>query len=413
MNTINISEGVNLHLIETDKFKTTTICLLIRRPLSRKEVTYNALLPPILRRGSKKYNTISKLNSHLEDMYGAVFDTQIVKIGEEQIIQFYVEILNKDIDKNLLDKSLKFLQEIIFSPLIENNGFKEDIINIEKENLKNNINGRVNNKAEYLKQKCIEITCKNEPFSIYGDGYIEDFDNITAENLYSHYNDILKTSPIEFIVIGKEEVKAAETIKELFNFERNNVIKIPKAEIIYKPKEIIEENEDRGLTQGKICISLRTGVNPVGQEFYNLLLMNEILGASSSSKLFINIREKESLCYNISSFIYRFKGIVMIQSGVDKENFNKTITLIEKEIKNMASGDISEEEISNAKKSLINNLNTIADYATATVNFYVSQYMLADKGNIEDAIEKVKNVSINDIQKCAEKMYIDTICTMS
>lgn len=413
LNSINIAEGVKLHLIETDKFKTTTICLLIRRPLLREEVTYNALIPNILRRASQNYNSISKLNSVLEDMYGAVFDSQIIKMGEEQIIQLYLEILNKDVDKELLEKGLEFIKEIIFNPLIEDNGFNQDILNIEKQNLKNRINGRINNKAEYLKLKCIEKACKDEPFSLYGDGYIEDIDEITPKALYKHYTNILKTSPIEFVVIGKEEIEAGEKIKNLFNFERENVIKIERAKVNYSPKEITKEEINEDITQGKLCMALRIGVKPVGQEFYNLLMMNEILGASAGSKLFLNIREKESLCYNISSFIYRFKGIIMIQSGVDAENFEKTLNLIDEQIKSMVEGDISKDEIENAKKALVNNLNSIKDYPTAVINFYVSQYILEDDETIETSIEKVKKVTKEDIQNCAKKIYTDTVYLMS
>ena len=285
MNTINIAESINLHLIQTEKFKTTTICLLIRRPLLREEVTYNALIANILRKGSKKYNSLSKLNSVLENMYGAIFDIQIVKMGEEQIIQFYLEILNKDVDEELLEQGLEFLRGIIFNPLLEEDGFKVDVFNLEKENLKNKINGRINNKVEYLKLKCIEKTCENEPFSLYGDGYIEDLENITAKNLYNHYKNILRTSPIEFLVMGKEDEEIGGKIKQLFSFGREGVIQIEKAEIVYAPKEVTRQEEKQDVTQGKICISLRTGVSPVGKEFYSLIMMNEILGASASSKL--------------------------------------------------------------------------------------------------------------------------------
>lgn len=413
MNVINIAESINLHLIQTEKFKTTTICLLIRRPLLREEVTYNALIANILRKGSKKHNSLSKLNSVLENMYGAVFDTQIIKMGEEQIVQFYLEILNKDIDPDLLEQSLEFLRGVVFNPLLEGDGFKEDIVNIEKENLKNRINGRINNKVDYLKLKCIEKACEGEPFSLYGDGYIKDLDHITAKNLYNHYKNILRTSPIEFVVIGKEDMEVGEKIKQLFSFSREGVIQIDKAEIVYAPKEATREEEKQEVTQGKLCMALRAGASPVGKEFYSLLMMNEILGATANSKLFVNVREKESLCYSIGSFIYRFKGIVIIQAGVDVENFDKVLELVDKEIKNISNGDITDKEVDNAKKSITKNLEAMKDYATSTINFYISQYILDDKDDIENAIENVKSITKEDIQNSAKKMYVDTVYLMS
>jgi len=410
---INIAESVNLHLIQTEKFKTTTICILIRRPLLREEVTYNALITNVIRKGSKRHNSLSKLNAVLENMYGAIFDTQVVKMGEEQIIQLYIEILNKDIDEGLLDQALEFLRGIIFNPLLEGEGFKEEVVKIEKENLKNKINGRINNKVEYVKSKCIEKACAGEAFSLYGDGYIEDLEQITAKNLYNHFKNILKTSPIEFLVMGNEGEEVSEKIKELFSFGREGVIQINKAKIVYDPKKVKEVTEKQHVNQGKLCMALRTGIDPTGQDFYSLLLLNEVLGATASSKLFMNVRERESLCYSISSFIYRFKGILMIQAGVDSQNFDKTLELINKEIENMANGDITEKEIGNAKKSITKNLESMKDYAASTINFYISQYMLNDEDDIESAVERVKKVTKEDIQNCAKKIYTDTIYLMS
>ena len=413
MKIINIAESVNLHLIQTEKFKTTTICILIRRPLLREEVTYNALITNVIRKGSKRHNSLSKLNAVLENMYGAIFDTQVVKMGEEQIIQLYIEILNKDIDEGLLDQALEFLRGIIFNPLLEGEGFKEEVVKIEKENLKNKINGRINNKVEYVKSKCIEKACAGEAFSLYGDGYIEDLEQITAKNLYNHFKNILKTSPIEFLVMGNEGEEVSEKIKELFSFGREGVIQINKAKIVYDPKKVKEVTEKQHVNQGKLCMALRTGIDPTGQDFYSLLLLNEVLGATASSKLFMNVRERESLCYSISSFIYRFKGILMIQAGVDSQNFDKTLELINKEIENMANGDITEKEIGNAKKSITKNLESMKDYAASTINFYISQYMLNDEDDIESAVERVKKVTKEDIQNCAKKIYTDTIYLMS
>ncbi len=415
MKTIKIDNGLNLQLIETEKFKTTTICMLIRRPLDKKEVTFNSLLPNILSRASKKYDCISKINAKLENMYGTIFNAQIVKMGEEQIIQFYLDILD-DIDPNILEENFEFLHEIVLNPLEENGSFNEQFLKLEKENLKNRIESRINNKSDYLKLKCVEKMCENEPFSIYGDGYIDDFDKINGKNLYDHYQEILKTSCIEFVVIGKQkEDELIKNIKKYFSIKDRKeitIIKLPEIISSKKEKPTIEK-EELDIVQGKICMGIRTNIKNTGMEFYNFVIMNEILGGGTNSKLFRNVREKESLCYNIFSFIYRFKSIVMIQCGVDKENFEKTIKLIGNEINNLSNGDVSQDELKNAKIGLLKNFESMKDYPSSIVNFYITQYMLGDKDNIFDVMEKIKKVTKDDVCNCAKKLKIDTIYLLS
>ncbi len=410
METIQLSQGINIHLIPTEKFKTTTISVLIRRPLNREEVTINALIPNILQRGSAKYDTMSKISSKIENMYGSIFETQIIKKGEQQIIQFYMEFV-KEKNKDSLFESLEFIKEIMLNPLVIDNGFEKEYVESEKNNLKIGIEGRINNKAEYAKLRCIEEMCKDEPFGIYGDGFAEDIDKITPQSSYEHYINILKTSPIDFIVIGNEDAKKFyNDVRQLFQFERSESIEINLPELNYNPKENADKiSEEIQITQGKICIGLRTGVEPTSEDFYKLLLMNEVLGGGANSKLFSVIREQESLCYYVNSFIFRFKSIILIQSGVETENFEKVICLVGEQIEKIKKSEIEDDELENARKSLIKKFEGIKDYPSATMDFYISQFMFKDNDNIEDVINKIKSVSKEDIPKMAEKLYWDTI----
>ena len=406
LQTINISNGINLHLIKAPKFKTNTIALLIRRPLSRDESTYNALLPGILRNSSNQYDTLPKLNSALENMYGAVYDAQILKIGEEQILQFYIETPN--IDDNLLFTALDFLKETLTNPLVEDEGFKNTTR--QKEILQDKIKSRINDTGSYLKLKCIEITCKDEPFGIYADGYAEDLEAITPQKLYAHYKQLLATSPIELIIIGHIPNNIEEKIKHhTKDFSREAIINIPKTKQVYiteKPPTV--HNENLNVSQGKICISIRVD----STNYYTLLLLNEILGGGPNSKLFINLRDKANLCYSVSSMSFRLKAMIMVQLGVDKNNFDKSIILIQKQMEQIAIGNVLDEEIDKAKNALTGNFRVMQDNKGQIINFYIQNFLAGNKDSTDEAIKAIENVTKEEIIQLGKSMYIDTICTL-
>ncbi len=410
MKLFKIGQAVNIHSIHTEKFKTTIVAVLIRNNLNREDVTFNALLSSVLKNGSKKYPNIREINKKTEELYGAIFDSVILKKGEEQIIQFYFEFLGGEKNENLLEESLQFLNEILMNPLVDENGFNEAIFNREKENLKQLIENRINDKREYAKQRCLEEMCKEEAFSIYGDGYIEDLEKINPKNLQEHYNKILKTAPIEIVLIGDVDESTIENkINTIFKFQRENVKEIKNTEVKYNKKEIsyFEENDD--IAQGKLCMGMRSDIDPASEQFFALLLANEIFGGGTNAKLFVNVREKESLCYYINSFIYRFKGIMFLQSGVDASNFDKAVELISKQLSDITNGDISKEELENAKKSLVKKYESIVDYPTSLMDFYIGQYIINDKNEVEDIIKIISNTTKEQVMESAKSLYIDAV----
>ncbi len=199
---------INLHLIRTNKFKTITITLLMRRPIQRDEVTKNALISYILKKGCSKYQNLSELNLAVEELYGSVFDVNVIKKGEEQILQFLIEFVSVN---DLFGPCLEFMKEVAFSPLTElklNHShpnpecFKEEFFETEKENLRKTIEARINSKGEYVKSRCLEEMYKDEPFGLLSDGYAEDLDGIENGALFEHYKKLLYEAQLEYIVVG-------------------------------------------------------------------------------------------------------------------------------------------------------------------------------------------------------------------
>lgn len=407
----------NTIVIPTNKFSTNILCILIRRNLSREEVTATALLPQVLSRGSVRYPTVQDIRLAAESMQGSIFDAQIVKKGEQQILQFFIEFpANPTGDMAFKSQVLDFLQDIILNPLTEskksektaNESFSFTYVRGEKDNLRNRIQGRINNKSEYTNLKCLEAMCKNEPFGLYGDGYEEDLSTIDPKNLLSHYHDIRANSPVDFIALGTwDENWLKEEISKRFNIFSDNAV-IPKASLSQARANRQTIHLDHGISQGNLCIGLRCEIEPSGKDAINLLLANEILGVGPGAKLFTSIREKESLCYSIYSNLYRFKSLMCISAGTEPDKLEQVLALAEKEIESLQKGEISDSELHNAKQSLSKRWLALLDNP-ACVDFYTTQYLLNDSRTIEQMLNDIEASDKTDIINAASQLKIDTV----
>ena len=297
-----IKEGIDLHTIETNKFKTNLLSVFITTPLLKETVTKQALISSVLRRGTKTLQTTEQISIKLEEMYGASFDCGIEKIGGNHILKFYIETINDEFlpqNDNILQKGIETILEIVFNPLIENEQFKEEYVKQEKENLKQIIEGKKDNKGKYALDRCIEEMYKDKPYGLYKFGYTKDLEKITSKELYEYYKKMIQESKIDIFVSGKIEkeqtikiIEQNENIKNL-NKRQNNKTKEKPAQKLQTPQEIQEQMD---ITQGKLVIGLNIE-NEESESKYIALVYNTILGGGANSKLFQNVREKASLAY--------------------------------------------------------------------------------------------------------------------
>lgn len=413
--TKNIKDGVKLHIISNNKFKTNLLAIFLTTPITREYVTYDAVLSSVLRRGSKNMPTQEEISKELENMYGAGFDCGLDKTGDNHILKFYLETINDSFipqkDENMLKKGAEKLLEIVFNPLVENGKFKEEYVNQEKETIKQLIEGKVDNKARYALDRCIEEMYKNEPYGLYKFGYIEDLNEINASNLYEYYNKLKSECKIDIFVSGEcsEDIEAIisqnENIKKLeprkANFINNEVHK----------KEIKEENvitESLEVTQGKLILGLDVDIND-DELKYDTLVYNAILGGTASSKLFQNVREKASLAYTASSSYLRHKNNIFINCGIEIKNYEKALEIIREQLQDMKDGKFTEEDIENAKKNIISTIKNIKDEQDTEIVYFFGQELTDKKVPLDEYIEKIDKVSKEDVVKIANSVYINTI----
>ena len=413
---INLGDNINLTLIPVKKFKSNLVSIYIQRLLDRDETTKNALLPTLITSGSEKYPSAREISNKLDDLYGSSMFGDVGKRGERQVISFKIINTNeKYLDEDIFKDVIAFFNEIINKPLLIDGGFDEKYVNIEKENLKTRIQARINDKGRYALERLFEEMCSDERYSISEYGYEEDLDKISPQDLYDHYKEILRTSPIDIVVEGDfDEEEVVATIKKNFTFERGNIIEIPRAEYQKEVKEVKEIKEKMDITQGKLVMGYRTNIdyNDV-DKYYPLVVGCNVLGGGPHSKMFINIREKESLCYYIYASVEKYKGILFASAGIEAQNYEKTLDLVKQQLESLKAGDISEEEIENSKIGLINSMKSIGDSIGGMSDFYFSQSMGKTNQTVEQIIDNVAKVSVEDIVNIAGDITLDTIYFLS
>lgn len=412
---IEIKKGIKLHTIKTEKFKTNLIAIMLTTKLNRENVTKNALIPAVLRRGTKNLTTQEEINKKLEEMYGASLDCGLDKTGDNQVLKFYIETVNDEFlpqeAENMLKTSLEKIFEFVFNPYLENGCFKKEYVEQEKENIKQIIDGKIDNKARYSLDRCIEEMYKDQPYGLYKYGYVEDMKDINEKNLYEYYKQLINECKIDIFVSGIIDEKTENIIKN-----NENIIKLKDREPQYNEPEIIakkseKENdvqESMDVTQGKLIIGMDLDINDDNLRF-DVMIYNSIFGGSANSKLFQNVREKASLAYTASSSYYRFKNNIFINCGIEIKNYEKALEIIKQQIEDMKKGDFTDEEVENAKKGIIASIKTIDDEQDTEITDFFSQELSKSKCNIEQYKDRISEVTKEKVVDVANKVSVNTV----
>ncbi len=305
---------MRIHVLPTKRFKTFAISLYAGIPLAEDTVTATALTPFVLRRGTQSYPETRQFREQLEQMYGAGFGFDVYKRGNYQMVQFRMDTINDSFVKNegsLLEASFAFLGEVVTRPTLEDGRFRSSYVQAEKENVRKKLDSIVNDKIRYASERCIEEMCRNEPYRLHPLGQRKDLDQITPESLYSSYQQWLNTASMDLYVVGDTSL---EEVQELV--DRHFVFDTSSNDVTYKQENSTRKAEEARtvvekmeVSQGKLNLGLRTSITYADEQYAAALMYNGILGGYPHSKLFMNVREKESLAYYASSRYDGHKGI--------------------------------------------------------------------------------------------------------
>lgn len=401
----------NLHMIKTDKFKTTNIEVIFEQEIKKEDITITNFLSSILTFTTKKYNTKLKYAKKMESLYAARLFANSYRLGSNLNVDFNMQILNdKYAEKGLLNESLDFLKEVLFNPNVTDDKFDEVSFNIIKNDECSQIERFKEDTRRYATLRCCELTDDKAPFSYNLKGYMEDLNKITGENLYSYYKKFIENSIVDIFVIGNIEIEEVEKmIEEKFKFtNKTQKSKYPLLSTLNNRKKRKEIIETDNTNQSKLAVTCRIENMTDKERNYVLNLYNSILGGSTDSKFFKNIREKYSLCYYATTGANKLDNILLISSGITKENYNKMLILIDKEMDDIKKGNITEDELINAKKFYLSGLEEIEDSPNQIIaSYYAMDKLKAD--SIEERKEKIKDITKEEIVTLANKIYIDTV----
>ena len=412
---IEIKKGIKLHIINTEKFKTNLLSVFLTTTLNKENVTKNALIPAVLRRGSINMPTQEAISKELEEMYGASFNCGIEKTGDNQVIKFYLEAISDDFlpqKEDLLKKSIEKLIEIAFKPLAENDSFKEEYIKSEKENLKQIIEGKKDNKAQYAMDRCVEIMYKDKPYGLYKYGDIESLEKIQSHDLYEYYLDLISKCKTDIFISGQVDESVKDEISKQLEFlnEREPEYVVNNSESEQKEKrenpEVVSESMD--ITQGKLVIGLDITEKRENLR-YIASVYNSILGGNPMSKLFQNVREKESLAYTAGSVYLKPKNNIFIKCGIEIDNYEKAVEVIKEQLDDMKKGNFSDENIKNAKTNILSTVKFIPDEQDTEITYYFSQELANTNVDFEEYEGKINNVTKEEIVDFANSINVNTI----
>ncbi|RLQ95680.1 EF-P 5-aminopentanol modification-associated protein YfmF [Falsibacillus albus] len=409
---IKDKNGYHLHVIKTEKYKTNTFVWKMKAPLTEEDVTLRALLPQVMQSSTKDYSTTTELRSYLDELYGASFYVDLAKKGEYHIISFTLEIANEKFLKDqtpLLRKGMEFLASVISNPNVEDNTFHHETVEKEKRTLRQRIQSVYDDKMRYSNARLVEEMCEGEPFSLHANGTKEKVDEITADSLYQYYQRSIAEDELDFYIIGDVEEPEVETLcNELFSFNPRTpqTVEVSRGKSDSEPKEI-KENQD--VKQGKLNIGYRTNITFGEEDYFPLTVFNGIFGGFSHSKLFINVREKASLAYYAASIVESHKGLLMVMSGIDNNNYDQAVKIIHEQMDAMKKGDFTEQEIEQTKAVIRNQLLETIDTARGMVEVLYHNVVSKQNITIEEWLQSVKETTKDQIVAAADKIKLDTI----
>jgi len=417
-------DGIDVYTIRTDKFKTSSISVFFHTDLDRKRVTKNAMIPAVLRRGCRRFPTFQEIALHLEELYGASFDCGVTKMGERHIIQFYIEFVSEmftEEGSNQFDKAFDLLYEIVTQPVLEKGVFKDEYVKQEKDNLKQLIESRVNDKMQYAVEKCLEETCRDEPYGIYDYGFVSDLKDINAQNLYEQYIAMLETYPVQVYIAGsasdKSVEKAVEKLKKLRPMTGRDFGELADKKLFGPSQDSFSKNiaevrnvvERFSVNQGKLSLGFRTNTRPDSKEYYALLVYNGILGGGVHSKLFQNVREKAGLAYYTFSRLEKFKGLMVVSSGIEIANKDRALEIILQQIEEIKAGSITDYEFESTLKTIETSVKSLRDNQLQIVTHYLGQSIASTNDTFDDLIRKTSQVTKQEVVDVAQKIQLDTI----
>ena len=409
--TIEILPGVTLRCFPDHRFKQGCLSFSMVRPMCAEEAALNALIPAVLLRGTEKHPDLRTITWKLDDLYGASLGTQVRRVGDYQTTGLYCGFLEDRFalpGDRILEPMLDFLREVLLEPVLENGVFRTDYVESEKKNLIATIESELNDKRAYAMGKMLRAMCKADSYGIPRLGDVESVEAITAETAYHHYQKCLRESRIDIFYVGTAPIElVARLLMPIFEkLERNYVNLLAQTPFCDAGGEDLTESMD--VAQGKLCMGYVTPFTNRDAEFVTMQVMNTVFGAGMTSKLFMNVREKMSLCYAIGSGYYGSKGILTVSAGIDFDKEQLTREEIARQLEAICQGDVTDEELTAAKEALLSSLRGTHDAPGSIEGYYATAALSGMKLTPDTYMDAVRAVTREQVAAAAKSLRLHT-----
>ncbi|WP_158738533.1 EF-P 5-aminopentanol modification-associated protein YfmF [Alteribacillus sp. YIM 98480] len=403
--------GLDVHLVSTPKYKTTTFVLQIKSRLTQKTATERSLLANVLKSATNDYPSRKQIRLYLDELYGASFQADVQRKGENHILSLRLEAANEKFLKDnvpLFKKSLSFLREVLENPFFDENGsFSEKVIREEKRTLKQRMESIYDDKIRYANKRLLEEMCKDEPYSVHPYGEMEKIDEVTSETLMQEYKRMLQEDDIRLYIVGDVKAEEAEEAASIFSVtsKTQEAMNEGKENEGKEPKEIKETDD---IQQGKLHLGYRTSVTFSDNLFPAMQVMNGLFGGFPHSKLFMNVREKESMAYYAASRYESLKGLVLVFAGIEASKYEKAVDIIKKQLDDMKQGHFTDESVEQTKVMVKNQLLETADSARGIVDLYYQSVAAGKKRDLSEWVKAIDAVTKQDVIEGAATVELDT-----
>ena len=409
--TISLLPGVTLRCCRDTRFKQGCLSFQLVRQMDKAEAAMNALLPAVLLRGTKKYPDLRAITEHLDELYGASVSPLVRRVGDYQNTGVYCGFMDDRFalaGDRVLESVIDFLEEVLLDSPLEEGGFRRSFVESEKKNLISTIESELNDKRTYSMNRLLKIMCAEDSFGLPRLGEISQVAAIDPVTLYTHYRKILRESPIEIFYVGsaRPEEVAAPLMRLLNRLDRE--VRPLAAQTAFRNCEGRNVVETMEVTQGKLCMGFVTPVTNRDERFPAMQLLNTILGAGMTSKLFMNVREKMSLCYSIGSGYYGTKGIVTVAAGIDFDKEALTREEILRQLDACKNGEISEKELKAAKEAILSSLRATHDSPGAIEGYYATAALSGLRFSHGEYMAAVEAATLSDVVACAGELTLHT-----
>lgn len=403
--TLTLSPGVTLRGVRDDRFRQACLSVQLAAPMAGETAAENALIPAVLLRGTRRDPDLRAMTRHLDDLYGASVSTVVRRLGDYQTVGLYCALTDSRYalpGDRILEPMIDFLREILRESPTEKGGFLPDFVEGERRNLISLLDSERNDKRAYAMSRLIRTVGAKDSFGVPRLGTREALEKIRPAGLYRRWENLLQTAPAEIFYAGSAPLaEVAEMLRPLLPAEPRTPLP-PQTDLTPAPGQDIVQTMD--VTQGQLCLAFVTPITLRDSQFAAMQLLNAILGAGLTSKLFTRLREELSLCYSVSSGYYSAKGILTVYAGIDPENEPRAREEILAQLEDCKNARFTPQEIQSGKEALCSGLRAVADSPSALEGYYLPGALTGLRWTPEEYAAAVRAVTAEDLTRAARTL---------